>query len=292
MANVEATKAALQQKAPAKDLRLLIKEAATELSLALPEHMRAERLVRIALTCIRQTPKLASCTPESFLGALFTAAQLGIEPIAGRAYLLPFFNSKKKEDGTWHKVLEAQFVMGYKGLSELFYRHEKAVMLSWGVVKTNDLFEYELGTSAFLKHRPVAGDRGATYAFYVMADVGKAKPFHVMTLEECLEHGKKHSKTFDKKSGKFYEDSPWVTNTEAMCLKTCLIQLGKVLPLSFELQRAIEQDETSREYRKGVQDILETPSTTTWNEPVQIDAPKEEPIDPGSLGKDGKPIEM
>ena len=165
--------------------------------------------------------------------------------------------------------------MGYKGLVELFYRHEKSVMLSWGVVKQNDFFEYELGTEAYLKHKPFIGDRGPTTGFYVVADLGKAKSFHYMSLTECLNHGQKHSKTYDKKKGEFYEDSPWRTNLDAMCLKTCLTQLGKVVPLSFEMQRAIEQDEASREYRKGIQDVLDAPSTTTWNEPPQIEQPKE-----------------
>lgn len=280
MATVDQTKTALAKKDEPIDLVSLIKKAAAELSLALPEHMRAERLVRIATTNIRQVPQLANCTPESFLGALFTAAQLGIEPIAGRAYILPFYNSKKKPDGTWHKVLEAQFLIGYKGLAELFYRHEKAVMLNWGVVKAADEFQYELGTNAYLKHKPAAGDRGVTYGFYVIADLGKAKPFLYMSLDECLEHGKKHSKTYDKKTGNFYDSSPWATNRDAMCLKTVLIQLCKVLPLSFEIQRAIEQDETSREYRKGVKDILDVPSTTSWAEPPAIAAPKD-PSDPG-----------
>ncbi len=276
MATIDTTKQALQTKSAAKDLRSLIQDAAKELALALPEHMRAERLVRIALTCIRQTPKLANCTPESFLGALFTAAQLGIEPIAGRAYILPFSNSKKNAAGGWDKVLEAQLVVGYKGLAELFYRHEKAVMLNWGVVKSADEFDYELGTNAYLKHKPFNGDRGNTVGFYVMADLGKAKPFHYMSLDECLDHGRKHSKTFDKKTNEFYKDSPWMTNRDSMCLKTVLIQLCKVLPLSFELQRAIEQDETSREYRKGVGDILDVPNTTNWNEPKPIPAEIEE----------------
>jgi len=280
MASTESTKQALQTTEKPKDLRNLIKDAAAELSLALPEHMRAERLVRIALTCIRMTPKLANCTPESFLGALFTAAQLGIEPIAGRAYLIPFYNSKKKQDGSWHKVLEAQFVMGYRGLVELFYRHEKSVMINWGIVKEHDNFGYELGTTAFLRHIPAKEDRGETIGFYVMADLGNAKPFAYMSLDECLEHGRKHSKTYDEKTGNFYDDSPWSTNRDAMCLKTVLLQLGKVLPLSFEIQRAIEQDETSREYRKGVGDILDTPSTTNWTEPAQIEGKKTDPEPP------------
>lgn len=288
MSTVNQTKTALEKQGEPTDLIALIKKAAAELSLALPEHMRAERLVRIATTNIRQTPQLASCTPESFLGALFTAAQLGIEPIAGRAYLLPFYNSKKKSDGTWHKVLEAQFVMGYRGLAELFYRHEKAVMLNWGVVKAADEFRYELGTESYLKHIPARENRGDTLGFYVVADLGKAKPFHYMSLDECLQHGMKHSKTYDKKTNQFYDNSPWVSNRDAMCLKTVLIQLCKVLPLSFEIQRAIEQDEASREYRKGVKDILDVPSTTSWQEPLV----KEEETLPAISEKTGKPIEF
>lgn len=294
MATTEETKQALTERQPMKPLKTLIEEASKELGRALPEHMRAERLVRIALTNIRMVPDLARCSPESFLGALFTAAQLGIEPIAGRAYLLPFYNSKKKPDGTWHKVLEAQFVMGYRGLAELFYRHEKAIMLNWGTVKQNDEFEAEFGTNAFLRHRMAADERGETVGFYVIADLGAAKPFHYMKLAECLEHGRKHSKTFDKKAknpdgsfGAFYDNSPWATNRDAMCLKTVLIQLCKVLPLSFELQRAIEQDEASHEYRKGVSDVLETPNTTNWDEPKQIEEPA-----PPVVGKDGKLIEF
>lgn len=291
MATAEQAKNALATQEPVKPLRTMIEEASKELGRALPEHMRAERLVRIALTNIRMVPQLANCSPESFLGALFTAAQLGIEPVAGRGYILPFYNSKKKPNGEWHKVLEAQFILGYRGLAELFYRHEKSVMLNWGVVKEGDEFEYELGTQAFLRHKPSV-TRGKTLGFYVIADLGKAKPFHYMTLQECLDHGMKHSKTYDKKTKAFFDSSPWATNQEAMCLKTVLIQLCKVLPLSFELQQAVEQDEASREYRKGVSNMLETPSTTTWEEPKQLEEKEQEPEPPAEApkGKDGKEI--
>ncbi|NKV63713.1 hypothetical protein GS924_06770 [Rhodococcus hoagii] len=51
-----------------------------ELQRALPKHMDPDRMARIALTVLRQTPKLNECKPESFLGALMTAAQVGLEP--------------------------------------------------------------------------------------------------------------------------------------------------------------------------------------------------------------------
>lgn len=250
-------------------LRELIEKSAKELGRSLPKHMNPERMVRIALTTIRMNPELGKCTPESFLGALFTASQLGIEPVGGRAYLLPFRNSRKKPDGSWHSVLEAQFVLGYKGLAEMFYRHDKSVQLEWGIVHEKDEFEFEKGTSSYLKHKPVLTKRGAPVAYYVVATLSNGgKVFEIMSREDCLAHGKKHSKTVDKKSGEFYAASPWATSTDSMCLKTVLVQLCKVLPLSVELQKAIQNDESSRDYRYGVQDVLDVPSTTAWAEPL------------------------
>jgi len=261
-----------------KGLRELIESSVKELARALPEHMRPERLVRIALTCIRTTPELANCTQESFLGALFTAAQIGIEPVAGQAYILPFNNSRKKADGSWHSVKEAQFILGYKGLAALFYRHEKAVQLSWGVVYVGDDFTYEYGTDPKLRHIPAIKDRGAVTGYYVVAHLANGgKPFMYMSREDCLDHGRKHSKTFDKKKGEFYEKSPWRTSEEPMCLKTVLIQLGKLLPLSVEIQSAIAADETSRDYRNGIDNALDLVPTTTWDEPPAAVEPEQAP---------------
>lgn len=299
MASIDQTKKALQVAATPKDLRLLINEAAMELGRALPEHMRAERLVRIATTCIRQTPKLANSTPESFLGALFTAAQIGIEPIGGRAYLLPFLNSKKNERGGWDKVMEAQFVMGYKGLVELFYRHDKAVQLDWGVVREGDEFDFEGGSNAFLKHKPKLGNKNKPIAYWVQARLlNGGKPFKAMSFDDCMQHGRDHSKTWVTKEwvngkmqevpGHFAASSPWATDPDSMCLKTVLIQLMKLLPLSVEISRAVEQDEASREYRHGMRDMLDAPSTTNWNEP-QIETPVPAPTP--ALPKPSEPFE-
>lgn len=266
MPTPEETKLAIQQAKQPEPMRDLIEGYTKELGKALPEHMRPERVVRIALTCMRQTPDLAKCTPQSFLGALFTAAQLGVEPIAGRAYLLPFNNSRKKADGSWHTVKECQFVLGYKGAVDLFYRHEKAVHLSWGIRRANDKWEMIQGSESRLYHQIVDGDRGPVVGYWVMAHlVNGGKPFHYMTREECLEHGRKHSKTVDKKSGQFFESSPWSKDEESMCLKTVLIQLMKILPLSVELQKAISADGTSRDLRHGIDDVLDIPDQVNWD---------------------------
>lgn len=260
----ETSKAIAAQPAPV-GIQSLIQKSMKELGKALPDHLRPERLVRIALTCVRLNPELGKCTPESFLGALFTAAQLGLEPVGGQAYLLPFNNSRKKPDGSWHSIKEAQFVIGYKGLASLFYRHEKAVQLDWGVVMEKDEFSYEKGTNSFLRHKPAMTNRGAPIAYYVVAKLQNGgRPFEVMSAEDCMDHGKRHSKTYDSKTGQFYKSSPWATSPDAMCLKTVLIQLSKLLPLSVELQKAIQADESSRDYREGIDDALDLPVTTSW----------------------------
>lgn len=257
-------------------IQAMINQQTAELSRALPKHMSAERLVRIALTCCRTTPKLLECTKESFLGALFTSAQIGIEPVAGRAYILPFKNSRKV-DGQWYTTMDAQFILGYAGLIDLFYRHEKSLMLSWAEVRERDEFNYQFGTDAFLIHRPAqSGDRGQVTHYWVMATLaGNAKPFWVMSYDECIRHGMQHSKTYDRKAGKFSESSPWVTSEDAMCLKTVFKQLAKLLPLSIEVQRAIGADETSRTLIRGVQNVLDIPSATDWSLPENAEAAPE-----------------
>lgn len=306
MATVEQTGKALAKPAEQKSLRELIELSSKELGKALPDHMRPERLVRIALTSIRKNPKLATCTQESFLGALFTAAELGIEPIAGRAYLIPFRNNRKIDvsgKSEWRSFQEVEFVIGYKGVVELFYRHANAVKLSWATVHANDEFEYELGTDAFLHHKPpVKGPRGEIIGYWVCAELKNGgKSFHYMTRDEVLEHGRKHSKTwitteYDKQQRKkvpctphWDPESPWVTDEEAMCLKTVFLQLAKVLPLSFELQQALVQDETSRDFRRGIS-ALDQPTTTDWSKDAPVDtttetAPPEKPADPNDPGE-------
>ena len=241
-----------------------------ELSKALPKHLSPERLVRIATTAIRQNPKLSQCTPASFMGALFTSAQLGLEPVAGLSYLIPFDNSKCV-NGNWIKVTECQFVIGYKGISELFYRHEKSGLIDWGIVHEKDEFAFEYGTNASLKHKPAQAERGKVIGYYGIFKLNNGlSKFLYMTEAECMAHGKKHSKTYNQKDQAFNKKSPWFTNPDSMCLKTVLIQVAKTMPMATELRRALETDETSREFKDGITDALDLP-TSNWQE-AEVDA--------------------
>lgn len=260
----------VEQRKKAKPIELLIEQSLKELGKAVPSFMSAERLARIALTTIRLNPKLAECTPESFLGALFQSAQLGLEPnVEGQAYIIPYLNSKKvvNSDGktTWVKIMEAQFQIGYKGYIELFYRHDSAEHVDMHAVYENDFFEYEYGTNANLRHCPAFKNRGEVIAYYAIAKIKNGgNVFKVMGKDECIEHGKTHSKCYDKEKQCFAKDTPWAKDPNSMCKKTVLIQLAKLLPKSIELQKALAMDNTTKSVIKA--DMFAVPDETNWEE--------------------------
>lgn len=184
----------------------------------------------MVLSAISVNPKLAECTPQSFLGAMMTAAQLGVEPntALGQAYLVPFRN---------HGTLECQFQLGYKGLIDLAYRSGEVSIIQAHVVYANDEFTYELGLDPQLKHVPAQSDRGEAIAYYAMfktKDGGYG--FEVMSLSDVQAHAKRYSKA--------YGSGPWQTNFDEMAKKTVLKRVLKYAPLKSDFVRGIAQDET------------------------------------------------
>lgn len=203
-----------------------------EISKALPQVMTPERFTRIALSAVSNTPKLGNCTPQSFLGAMMNAAQLGLEPNTplGQAYLIPFENRKKG-------VTECQFQIGYKGLIDLAYRSGEVKMIDAQTVYENDEFEYELGIDPVLKHKPARTNRGNPIYFYATFKLTNGgQGFQVMSIEDVQDHAKKYSKT--------YNNGPWQTNFEEMAKKTVLKKLLKYAPLKTEFVKQVTSDET------------------------------------------------
>jgi phage RecT family recombinase len=146
--------------APTKpSLAQLIQQMRPEIARALPAQMNADRMARIATTVLRQTPALARTTPESFLGALLTASQLGLEPgPTGEAYLVPYGNV-------------CTFIPGYRGLIKLA-RNSGQLRDIWAeVVYSNDTFRYSLGLHRDLVHEPASGPRGEPIYVYAAAEL-------------------------------------------------------------------------------------------------------------------------
>lgn len=207
----------------------LIKKQEPAIAKALPKQISFERFSRIAMTAVRQNPKLQLCNPMSFLGALMQAAQLGLEPNTplGQAYIIPYGK-------------EATFQIGYQGLLDLAYRTGQYKSIYAVEVYENDHFEYEEGLERKLQHKPNPKPEDEPiyyYAVYHLINGGYG--FAVMSRDRIITHRNKYSAA--AKSGK---SSPWDTDFDSMAKKTVLKQALKYAPKSVEFGLALAADET------------------------------------------------
>ena len=196
----------------------------SQIKSALPKHMSSDRMIRIAMTEVRKTPKLQECNPISFMGAIIQCSQLGLEPgnNLGHAYLLPYGK-------------ECQLIIGYRGMIDLARRSGQIIKLIAQDVYENDFFEYEFGLNEKLRHIPAKENRGKLISFYALAQLKDGgNQFEVMSKQEI------DSIMTQSKSSKF---GPWQTHYTEMGKKTVIRRLFKYLPVSIELTQAVTLDE-------------------------------------------------
>ena len=218
---------------------LLWNEAAkAQLQQVAAGHMKPERMMRLMANAMRTTPKLAECDPMSLLGGLMTCAGLGLEPntIMGHAYLIPFKNNRKK-------ITEVQLIVGYKGLIDLARRSGHISSISANIHYSDDeVWEYEEGTEARLRHVPGAqeGDKLHAYAIAKFRDGGHAYVVLPWAKVAKIRNGSQGWQTAVKYGTT--ERSPWSTHEDEMAKKTAIRALSKYLPLSVEFRDAVTVD--------------------------------------------------
>lgn len=214
--------------APRKaSLEELIKSQSPGFKMALPKDFDADRFTRIAITAIKNNPKLMDCDPYSILGGLMLAAQLGLEPNSPlhEASLIPYKN-------------KAEFQIEYRGYLKLVWNSGLVSYLDYDKICQNDEYEYQKGFEYRFWHKPrISGDRGPAIAYYAMAEIkGGGKVLTIMSKDEVLAFAKRFSKTYNSKkndfSGSYGEHpGPWDTDFDSMAIKTVLKQLAdKKLP--------------------------------------------------------------
>lgn len=200
----------------------------------LPKHITPERLVEIALYNVRTNPKLMECDKASVLASVLQAAMLGIIPGDGtrKGDLIPYFNGKKQR-------MECSFQPRYGGLIAVakngnpneWGRVEKAT------VHEKDFFEYEKGTTPYIKHIPSKEqDPGPATHFYSIVFLKDGTfLFEVITKKEADE--------FMNRS-KAKDSGPWKTDYEEMAEIRPLKRVLKLLPWASEsLHKAVELSE-------------------------------------------------
>jgi recombination protein RecT len=198
-----------------------------EIRKALPSHMSAERMARVALTAMTRVPKLAECTQQSFFKCLLDLSAWGLEPDGRRAHLIPYGK-------------ECTLILDYKGIVELAYRSGFVTNIHADVVRTGDVFEFSLGKVT--KHTPWAfrvdadkpKEAGEIVAAYTIIDMRDGASKHeVMTRDEV---------DLIRKRSRAGGSGPWQTDFSEMAKKTVFRRASKWLPLSAEAHDAFERD--------------------------------------------------
>ncbi len=216
----------------------MLEKYKNQIAVALPRHMTPERMIRVALTAVSNTPALAECAPVTIAASIVQASILGLEPssVLGEAYLVPFWNSKSRRK-------ECQLIPGYMGLVKLARNSGEVSVIDAQIVYSNDNFEFHKGSDVYWLHKWARkGDRGepeGVWAGYVLKD--GSKNFEYWTIEQIERHRDKFSKGAYDKDGNLI--GAWRDSPEWMWKKTVLRQVIKLMPKSVELSTALKLDE-------------------------------------------------
>ena len=232
---------------------------------ALPRHMRIDHFMRCAVTYIKKNPTVGKCTPVSICKSLMDAAQLGLAPdgLLGSAYLVPF-NNKIKGDGGDRWEMTCQLIPGYRGLIDLARRSGEILDIQARPVLAGEEFSIDWGRTPPLTHKPNLDANPAenggqnvrgVYAIAFFKDGGQ----HLEYMSRAEIEGIQRR---SKANGKGF--SPWQSDWTEMARKTVVKRLAKYLPLSPELSRAIEIDNTVEEVVKAAEVVADdAPQTRT-----------------------------
>ena len=237
----------VEKKERPKTLAGWINSMKPEIERALPKHIDADRIARIAITAIRTNKDLQSCEPMSFIAALMQASQLGLEPNTplGEAYIIPY-----KDKG----VPSARFEVGYKGLLSLAHRTGEYQTIYAMEVYANDEFDYAYGLEPYLTHKPAEEPEGEPVRYYAVYHLKNGgREFRVWSRKKVEQHADKYSMAFKRGW-----TSPWKTDFDSMAKKTVLKDLLKYAPKSIEFSRALSMDETIK--HEVAEDMSEVPA--------------------------------
>ena len=229
------------------------------LDLLAQDEKAVKRFYQTFSICIAMEPKLATVTRASLIGAMLEIAALKLEPgVLGEAWVIPFRDRR-------NNVVEAQVIVGYKGMLKLARNSGRVGKIDSEVVYEKDLFDWRKGTRQYLDFRKSddveRGKRISAWAeaTIVLPNAVTSSQFEVMLAREV--EAIKNSAPSAKAS-----TSPWKTDEESMWRKTVLRRLCKFLPSDPEsrLGRAVQIDELldanrTQDLRARADDLPEIP---------------------------------
>jgi len=204
----------------------------------LPDHLSSDRFSTIALRQTRAIPELQYCDLSTVAASVMEAAGLGLEiGINGECWVIPR-QIKRKVSGEWTKVWEAGLQVGYLGHLALAWRSSQVAGLTVDVVIDGDRFEFEKGTSGFLRHRQregrIVSEATVTHAYTVVQTVYGGTVWDVIDKVEIERI---------RNSGPSSNSPAWRDWYDQMAQGKVMKRALKFCPKSPELARAISLDD-------------------------------------------------
>ena len=211
-------------------------------------------------------------SPMSVIKSALQAAtyDLPIDPALGFAYIVPFNNKIKAEDGSEYWKKQATFVIGYKGMTQLCLRTGAYARIPDAVdVREGELVSYDrlTGDAEFRwiedederEKLPIVG-----YAGYFRLKNGAEKTIY-MSRKQIEKHEEKNRK------GK-YKSKGWREDFDAMARKTVIRRLcGKYALMSIEYQDSADRDTMNLATALAAQDFPEDTVELTGSEDLIVD---------------------
>ena len=193
-----------------------------QMALALPKHLTADRMARLALTAFSTSEKLQQCDPKTIAASIMTAGQLGLEPgVNGAGFLVPYGRT-------------CTFVPGWKGLVDLVSRSGRGTVFT-GVIFKDQEYTYTDGARRDLvihNETDLDDPEDITHAY----SVGWVKDATMPIIELWrVTKIRKHRDKYNKQGTKHYSYRDW----EMYARKIPLLQVLKYMPCSIEVQNAI-----------------------------------------------------
>lgn len=223
---------------PVDEVRGALEKMQPQFAAALPPQVDAKRFLRITMTAIQQNPDLLGAERRSLYGACMRSAQDGLLP-DGREAALVIFSGK------------VQYMPMVEGLIKKVRNSGEIANISVQIVKEGDYFDYELGDSEKIVHKPALSSRGKTigaYSIVTMKNGEKSREW--MSVDE-VEAVRKRSRSADK--------GPWKTDYDEMCRKTVFRRHYKRLPKSTDLDGAIKADDETFDMDAAERDVTPPP---------------------------------
>jgi recombination protein RecT len=248
-----------------------------QMALALPKHLTADRMTRLALTAFSTSEALQRCTTKSIAASIMTAGQLGLEPgVNGAGFLVPY--------GT-----TCTFVPGWKGLVDLVSRSGRGTVFTGVIFKDQEYTFIDGAKRDLIIHNETDLDDPAdiTHAYAI----GWVKDATMPIIELWrVSKIKKHRDKYNKQGTKHYSYRDW----EMYARKVPLLQVIKYMPCSIEVANAVALSEAADRGRSAVieggfvveEDVQEvvdeqtgeiTPQQLDHKQPVTIPQPSAQP---------------